>query len=154
MQLYAKDIMAKSYDTINKNDLVKNAIDRIMSAKVRPTGHKTVSLMVVDDSHRLVGTISMYYILYHFRPSFLNYGIDSEIVALQGELDDFIKLIKLKKVDQVMNSNIISIPSDEPLMAITDRMIKDRIRRIPVVDKGKLSGVVYFSDIFYHLFHR
>lgn len=153
MQLFAKDIMIKNYDTIHVDAPADMAIRRILTAKVRPTGHKTVSLMVVDDAHRLVGTISMFYILYHLRPSFLNYGIDGDTLSWQGELDQFIKSVKEKTVRQIMNANILSISPDEPLMAIVDRMVKDRIRRMPVVDNGKLVGVVYLSDIFYHLFN-
>ncbi len=152
MQLFAKDIMVKNFDTIHLDAPAENAIRRILNAKIRPTGHKTVSLMVVDDAHRLVGTISMFYILYHLRPSFLNYGIDGDTISWQGELDQFIKGVKEKTVRQIMNPNVLSIPPDEPLMAIVDRMIKDRIRRMPVVDNGKLVGVVYISDIFFHLF--
>lgn len=153
MQLFARDIMVKNYDTISVDAPADKAIQRIMTAKVRPTGHKTVSLMVIDDANRLVGTISMFYILYHLRPSFLNYGIDGDTLSWQGELDQFIESVKDKNVRQIMNPNVLSIPPDEPLMAIVDRMVKDRIRRMPVVDNGKLVGVVYISDIFYHLFH-
>ncbi|WP_028579773.1 CBS domain-containing protein [Desulfogranum japonicum] len=152
MQLFAKDIMVKNFDTIHLDAPAVNAIRRILDAKIRPTGHKTVSLMVVDDAYRLVGTISMFYILYHLRPSFLNYGIDGDTISWKGELDQFIEAVKEKTVRQIMNPNILSISPDEPLMAIVDRMIKDRIRRMPVVDNGKLVGVVYISDIFFHLF--
>ncbi|PIE59023.1 MAG: CBS domain-containing protein [Desulfobulbus propionicus] len=152
MQLFARDLMMKHFDTIHLDAPAKDAIRRILDAKIRPTGHKTVSLMVIDDAHRLVGTISMFYILYHLRPSFLNFGIDGDALSWQGELDQFIIAVKDKSVRQIMNQNFLSVPPNEPLMAIVDRMIKDRIRRVPVVDNGKLVGVVYFSDIFFHLF--
>ncbi len=153
MQLFARDIMVKNYDTILMDAPAEAAIQKILQAKVRKTGHKTVSLMVVDNAHRLVGTISMFYILYHLRPSFLNYGIDGDTLSWQGELDQFIESVKEKKVSQIMNPNILSIDPEEPLMSIVDRMIKDRIRRMPVVENGKLVGVVYMSDIFWHVFH-
>jgi CBS domain-containing protein len=152
MKLFARDIMAKNFDTINMNAPVEKAIQMILHAKVRPTGHKTVSLMVVDDVHALVGTISMYYILYHLRPSYLNYGIDGSELNWKGEVDGFVQAVKDKKVAQIMNDTVLSVPPDEPVMSILDRLIKNRIRRISVVDNGKLVGVVYMSDIFYHLF--
>lgn len=49
MQLYARDLMTKNFDTINCEAPVEAAIKKILNAKVRPTGHKTISLMVVDD---------------------------------------------------------------------------------------------------------
>jgi CBS domain-containing protein len=152
MQLFARDIMTKNFDTIYMDAPVEQAIKKILNAKVRPTGHKTVSLMVVDYDHGLVGTISMYYILYHLRPSYLNYGIDGNELNWTGDLDQFIAEIKQKKVVHIMNDNLMSVAPDEPLMSVLDRMIKNSLRRISVVDNGRLVGVVYMSDIFYHLF--
>jgi CBS domain-containing protein len=152
MKLFARDIMTKNFDTIHMDEPVEKAIKKILNAKVRPTGHKTVSLMVVDDVHGLVGTISMYYILYHLRPSYLNYGIDGADVNWKGEVDEFVRAVKQKKVAQIMNDNVLSVPPEEPVISILDRMIKNNLRRISVVDSGKLVGVVYMSDIFYHLF--
>lgn len=152
MQLFARDIMTKNFDTIHLDDPVGKAIEMILNAKVRPTGHKTVSLMVVNDVHALVGSISMYYILYHLRPSYLNFGIDGNELSWKGEVDEFIRAVKEKKVSQIMNDNILSVPPDEPVMSVLDRLIKNRVRRISVVDDGKLVGVVYMSDIFFHLF--
>ena len=65
MQLFARDIMTKNFDTIHRDESVAKAIRKILNAKVRPAGHKTVSLMVVDDLHALVGTIRVNYIQYH-----------------------------------------------------------------------------------------
>lgn len=152
MQLFARDIMTKNFDTIHQDEPVDKAIRKILNAKVRPTGHKTVSLMVVDDLHALVGTISMYYILYHLRPSYLNYGIDGNELSWKGEVDEFVRAVREKKVHQIMNDNVLSVPLDEPVISILDRLIKNHLRRISVVDHGKLVGVVYMSDIFYHLF--
>lgn len=152
MQLFARDIMTKNYDTIHMDEPVEKAIKKILNAKVRPTGHKTVSLMVVDYDNGFVGTVSMYYILYHLRPSYLNYGIDGSELNWKGEVDEYIREVKQKKVVHIMNDNILSVPSDEPVMSILDRMIKNNLRRISVVENGRLIGVVYMSDIFYHLF--
>lgn len=152
MQLFARDIMTKNYDTIYMDEPVEKAIKKILNAKVRPTGHKTVSLMVVDYDNGLVGTVSMYYILYHLRPSYLHYGIDGSELNWAGDLDEYIRAVKEKKVVQVMNDNVLSVPPDEPVMSILDRIIKNQLRRISVVDNGRLIGVIYMSDIFYHLF--
>ena len=152
MQLFARDIMTKNYDTIYMDAPVELAIKKILNAKVRPTGHKTVSLMVVDYDNGLVGTVSMYYILYHLRPAYLNYGVDGSELNWQVDLDGFIAEVKQKKVVHIMNDNLMSVSPDEPLMSVLDRLIKNNLRRISVVENGRLMGVVYMSDIFYHLF--
>jgi len=33
-------------------------------------------------------------------------------------------------------------------------MIKKHVRRIPVVENGKIHGIVYISDLFYQLLGR
>lgn len=152
MQLYARDLMTKNFDTIHRDATVELAIRKILNAKVRPTGHKTISLMVVDDDHALVGTISMHYVLYHLRPFSLLFAVEDADLTWSGELDGFVQAVKAKKVHQIMNPDVLSIPPDEPLMAIVDRMMRNRVRRLSVVEGGKLIGVVYMSDIFYHLF--
>lgn len=152
MQLYARDLMTKNFDTINCEASVEAAIKKILNAKVRPTGHKTISLMVVDDEHALVGTISMHYILYHMRPFSLLFAVEDADMSWSGGLEGFVQAVKAKKVRQIMNPDVLSIPPDEPLMAIIDRMMHNRVRRLSVVEGGKLIGVVYMSDIFYHLF--
>ena len=78
MTLYAKDIMVTHFDTIHMDAPIEEAIHKISNGIVRKTGYKTISLMVVDDLNRLCGVISMFDVLYHLRPDFLNFGIDSE----------------------------------------------------------------------------
>ena len=68
------------------------------------------------------------------------------------ELKVLLRAVREKKVHQIMNDNVLSVPLDEPVISILDRLIKNHLRRISVVDNGKLVGVVYMSDIFYHLF--
>jgi len=40
------------------------------------------------------------------------------------------------------------------LLVILDIMIKKHIRRIPVVEGDKIKGIVYISNLFYHLLDR
>ena len=152
MQLCASDLMRRSFDTILEDASVEEAIHKIFFARVRPTGHKTVSLMVVDRDNGLVGTISMYYILFHLRPSYLNFGVDAGELDWDDDLNELVEEIKHKEVREIMNRELFSVPPDEPLMSVLDRMIKKRLRRISVVEHGQLVGVVYMSDIFYRLF--
>jgi len=37
---------------------------------------------------------------------------------------------------------------------VLDLMIKKHIRRLPVIEEGKIAGIVYISDLFYHLLDR
>jgi acetoin utilization protein AcuB len=46
------------------------------------------------------------------------------------------------KVADVMTTNVITIPSDTSLSEAGRTMEANRLRRLPVVDKGKLVGIV------------
>ena len=156
MPYYAKDIMETSFDVIHKDDPVEKAIDKIAGGKVRTTGHKTVSLLVIDDFRKLTGVITMFDILYHLRPSFLNYGVDGDEIGFEWDayLDRFISDLKSKRVEQIMSENVINAQADEHLMVVLDRMIKNKYRRLPVLEDGRPVGVVYISDIYEYLFTK
>lgn len=154
MQLFARDLITQQFDTIHADTPVDEAIKRIFTARIGPSGHKAVGLMVIDDTYSVIGTISIYYILYHLRPSYLNTGIDGNEVCWIGDEEEFVRELKQKTVRQVMNPNVLAIPPDEPLMSVIDQMIKNRVRRLAVVEHSKLIGMIYMSDIFHRLFGK
>ena len=150
----ASDIMVRDFDSIDENALAAEAISKIFSGKLRRTGYKTVSLMVTDEMHQLVGVITMFDILYHLRPTFLNYGVDGYAVSWEKLMEPAINELKDKHVRQIMSRDVVTADPDDHVMAVLDRMVKHKYRRLPVVKNGRLVGVVYIADVFYHLFNR
>jgi len=64
----------------------------------------------------------------------------------------FIEDLKGKKVKQVMTPDVVGASLNEHLMVILDRMIKNKYRRLPVLENNKPIGVVFLADIYYKLF--
>lgn len=154
MTICARDIMVRDFDTVQTNTSAKTAIQMILKGKIRKSGHKTVSLMVLDDYGQLAGVVTMFDILYHVRPDFLNYGIDSSFMDWKGELESTIKSLSEKKVEQIMSTHIVGAKIDDPLMVLIDRMVKNKYRRLPVLENGRPIGIVYIGDVYYHLFNE
>ncbi len=153
MKTHVRDIMVTEFDTIQSNELVEKAIKMILNGKIRKTGHRTISLMVLDDAQMFVGIITMADILYHVRPAYLNYGLTGEEIPwTQEQLDLALKSIKEKKVAEIMSSDVVGAFVDEHLMAILDRMVRNKYRRLPVLENGRPIGIVYVSDIYYYFF--
>ena len=152
MKTFVKDIMVTEFDTIRSDEPVEKAIQMILQGKVRETGGKATSLMVLDNVMMFVGIITMADILYHLRPSFLNHGIQGEEVAWAEQFDLSMKALKEKKVSQLMSRNIVGASIDEHLMVILDRMVKNKYHRLPVLEGGKPIGIVYITDIYYYFF--
>lgn len=152
MTLYAKDIMVTNFETIDMNAPIEEAIRKISSGIVRETGYKTISLMVIDEFNKLCGVISMFDILYHLRPDFLNFGIDSKELKWEGQLKILIDKFKGEKVHHIMSRNVVGCAINDHVMILLDRMVKNKYRRLPVLDNDRPVGVVYLSDIYHRLF--
>jgi len=153
MTLKARDIMVTSFDMIHKDATISQAIEKITNGRVRETGDKTTSLMVIDEYNHLAGVITMFDILYHLRPSFLNYGINGdEVVWNDPQITKLIDDLKSKKVGQLMSDNVTGASPDDDIIVILDRMIKNNYHRLPVLENNLPIGVVYVADIYYRLF--
>jgi len=151
MQLKARDIMVQDFQTIQPDASIEEAVRLIFKGKVRATGHKTVSTLVTDKFGQLVGVVSMFDVLYHLRPPVLNYMVES-ISFEREELEAYISKFKDLTVEQVMNSPVRYVSPEADLMTIIDRMVKEKCRRLPVVENSTVIGVVYLSEVFYHLY--
>ena len=152
MTLHAKDIMVTDFDVILENAPIEEAIRKISHGAIRATGYKTISLMVINEFNKLCGLISMFDILYHLRPDFLNCGINGEELNWEGQLQILLNKLKLKKVHHVMSHQIVGAQLDDHIVVLLDRMVKNRYRRLPVLQNDRPVGVVYISDIFHRLF--
>ncbi|MBC2712135.1 MAG: CBS domain-containing protein [Desulfosarcina sp.] len=152
MTIYAKDVMVASFDKIHQDAPIEKAINLIQNGKVRETGHKTISLMVVDDYGQLTGVVSMYDILYHLRPDFLNISVDAGALLWTGQLKRLVETLKGKKVYQVMSMNVVSASLDDHIMVILDQMIKNKYRRLPILEHKKPIGIIYISDVYCNIF--
>lgn len=154
MTMYARDIMVREFDRIHAEESARLAIEMILNGKVRATGHKTVSLIVVDEFSELAGVVTMFDLLYHLRPEFLNYGFSGDHVAWEGQMLPFTEALQKKKVKQIMSQEVVGASADEHLMTILDRMVKNKYRRLPVIENNKPIGIVYIADIFHYLFSK
>lgn len=148
--LSVRDIAVTEYVTIGPDAPVSRAARLIFRGKARDTGYKPFGLMVVDDFSHLLGMISMEDILYHLRPPFMNYELEN-VPLWEGELEVYLDHFTDLRVEQVMSSPVITVRPQDGLMAVIDRMVKSKIRRLPVVEEEKILGIVYLSDVFYHV---
>ncbi len=150
MKLTARDVMVKEFNTIDQNAPIEDAVRMIFRGKIRKTGYKTVSVIVTGKFGNLVGVVSMFDILYHLRPPILNYMGDS-IDFPEDALNAYISRFKGLTVAQVMNSPVRYVSPETNLIVIVDRMVKEKSRRLPVVENSKVIGIVYLAEVFGHL---
>ncbi|MGD9383507.1 MAG: CBS domain-containing protein [Desulfobacterales bacterium] len=150
MKVTARDVMVKDFDKIQSNAPIEEAVRLIFNGKVRKTGHKTACVMVIDEFNHLIGVLTMFDVLYHLRPPVLNYMVSS-IDFWDEELESYVKHFKGLTVKQVMSSPVLFVAPDDDLMVVIDRMVRKKYRRLPVLEKSMVIGIVYLSEVYHHL---
>jgi len=149
----ARDVMTTRFWTLTEADTIAEAVKRFREAS-REQGKNVFGMMVTDDRDRLVDMLSMYDILLFVQPR--HAGIWSELDYLDqtGMFNDLLARVKDIRVGELMTPEVVTVAPDTNLMVIVDIMIKRHIRRIPVVETGEVVGIVYISDLFYHLLRQ
>ncbi len=123
MDILLKDIMVKKVITIEPD---KTAMD---AAKLMADNN--ISSVLVMDGNKIVGIVT-----------------ERDLVRKVCAKD-----IPSSKVSilSVMSSPVITAESDLPIEAAVQRMFNNKIRRLPVVEDGRLVGIVTISDIAKHM---
>jgi len=108
--------------------------------------------MVTDDVNELVGMIAMHDVLYHVRPPYMKLWEHKAGLSWSGQFDAACNKLKNTLVKDVMNKSIIAVTEESSLEEILDIVIKNHIRRIPVLNGKTIVGIIYVSDLFYEIF--
>lgn len=153
MKLTARDLMSTAFHTLSPETPVSAAVELFKQASAAE-GRKIFGMMVLDDQGRLAGMLSMYDILLFMRPKHTHiWGVldDIDITGIVGLACEKTKSIR---VGEIMTPEVITIAPETHILMILDIMIKKHVRRLPVVEDGKIQGIVYISDLFYNVLDR
>lgn len=105
--------------TINPTQTIREAV--VILAK-----HDIGALVVTDDANKLVGIIS-----------------ERDIVRKAVENEAIFSMT----VDEVMTRRVVvGVPQDE-LMSVAHTMTEKRFRHMPVIDGGRLVGMISIGDV-------
>jgi len=118
--MLVKEAMNKGVKTIRPSDTVKNAA-QIMNE------NRIGSLVVVSGTGEVVGIITERDIL-------------TDIVAESKNAEDV-------KIEEIMTKNIITISPEKSLEDAADVMTENKIKKLPVVENGKLIGIITATDL-------
>ncbi|HZA42602.1 MAG TPA: CBS domain-containing protein [Nitrososphaeraceae archaeon] len=114
-----KNIMTREVITINFD---RNIMD---AAKLMTTNH--ISSLIVEKNHEAVGIIS--------ERDFVRKVCSKDLRASEILVSD------------IMSNISITAEPDIPLEVAVQRMINHKIRRLPVLEKGKIVGIVTVTDL-------
>ncbi len=149
----AREIMDTRFYALTPQMPISEAVGIFQGAS-QEQGQPVFGMMVTDAQNRLVGMLSLYDILLLLRPKHIHIWGEMDDLEISGFLDEACRRAKALRVGDIMTTEVITVTPDTHLLMIIDIMIKKHIRRLPVLEDGKILGIVYFSRVFKFLLAR
>lgn len=115
--------------------------------------HKFSGLPVVDAAGKIVGVISEKDILHGMFPKFEDLVTSSGLVDFEALEHEYQNMVNLK-VGDLMSQKIITVGPEMPVLKAASIMFRNRIRRIPVQQDGKLVGIISIGDVHKAIFKQ
>jgi CBS domain-containing protein len=144
--MLVKDIMTTAVKTASPTDPVRD-IATIMCF------NKISGLPVVDGEDSLVGMISEKDILHAMFPKlqdFIANPSTPDFEQLEREYRDVVSL----RVTDLMTAIVYTAEPDMPVLKAASIMFRNRIRRIPVSQGGRLLGIISIGDVHKAMFRK
>ena len=126
--MFVEDVMSRSVVTLTPEQTLREAIDLLQSKHIR-------HLPVVGDS-KVVGIVTDRDVK-RATPSLLS-GVDR---------DDYERVLKTTTVAQFMTRDPLTVTPDSRLKAAVKIFLERKIGALPVVDDGRLVGILTDIDI-------
>jgi len=162
----AKDIMIplEEYTTVNEDDTVQEGVEALKksfeifasTSRIMETGHR--SILVFDRKGNISGILSIMDLIVAIRPAYLSAPKPSMADSLQystmfwsGLFTIQAKALLKKKVKDIMSDPPMTVDEDANLMEVADILYTRNARRLGVMRKGKVAGIVREQEIFFEI---
>lgn len=153
MDITAREVMDTRYSTLSPQMTIGEAF-RVFQTAAQEHQQTVFGMVVTDAAGQLLGMLSLYDLLLLIRPKHIHIWGEIKDVEISGILDAALSRARSMLVSDVMTTDLTTITPDMHLLRIIDIMIKKHVRRLPVLEDGKLVGIVYLSRVFQHLLER
>ena len=135
------DVMTRNVVSVRPADPYKKAVERMLAASVS-------GMPVVDEDQAIVGMLTEADLMakeaYGAEPR-RPLAVVSDL--LLGHDTKWIDKAAARTVADVMTRNVVSASSDESVHDVARRMLELRVKRLPVIDDGRLVGIVSRRDV-------
>jgi CBS domain-containing protein len=139
------DVMSTGVVTAKPTDIVREVVIKMLS---RHCG--AIPLVTVD--HGLLGIVTLRDVMLPMYPNYGDYIHDAVHSRDFLEMELNYPEVLAKKAEEIMVRNPLTVSPETPILEAASYMGLKNLRRIPVVDHGKLVGMVSIGDIHRGLF--
>ncbi len=116
--LTARDIMTENVVTIEKNASIQEAIELLISKRIS-------GLPVTGEDGKLIGIVTEFALL---------------AIAYDHS-------VRQDTVGEHMTTELLTVSPNDPVSKVADLCVALRVRRVPVVDNGRLLGLISRCDV-------
>lgn len=145
----AHDIMVRQVYKVKEDDTVRAVIEKFLTYRIS-------GLPVVNDRNEVVAYISdgdiMRYIGKHDDYLFGSYLYTAVIKGDNEEFHDRVRNLLPMNVMKIAQKRVIAVDIDEDIEQIAAILGKRRIKKLPVLKRGVLAGIISRGDVIRHSF--
>lgn len=134
------EVMSTGIVTAMKTDAVRSVVVKMMN---RNCG----AIPVVEGDARLVGMVTLRDVLLPLYPNYGDYIHDNVHSRDFVEMEASYPEVLGRKVEEIMTPNPLTVGPADPILEAASYMGLKNFRRIPVVNKDRLVGMLSIGDI-------
>ena len=138
--MLVQDVMSTGVVTARRNESVRSVVTKMLC---RHCG----AIPVVEDGELLIGMVTLRDVLIPLYPNYGEYIHDNVHSRDFVEMEEGYADVLTQRVEEVMSLNPLTVTPRTPVLEAASYMGLKNFRRIPVVEKGTLVGMVSVGDI-------
>ena len=133
---------------------LRQAIAIVREAAIKFEGSfEPRAVLVFDEKYQLMGILTLRDIIKGLEPRFMHetamVKADPNLTVLMGDIfGPGMREASQKPVSEVMSPIKVTIQGNDPLAKAIFMMIQENVGMMPVVQDGKVTGMVRLSDLF------
>jgi len=155
-QKTAKDLMIplEDYPHIPYWFTLRQAMAIVREAAIKYEGRfEPRAVLVFDEKYQLMGILTLRDIITGLEPKFLQetmlIKMDPSLTVLMGDFcGPKMKGQSQRPVSEVMSPTQVTVNAEDPITKPLYVMIKENVGLIPVMQGGKVAGMLRLSDLF------
>lgn len=142
--MLARDVMEKNVVTVKEDSNVEDATRLLIEKGIS-------GAPVVDEEGYLKGIISEGDLIYREKqihiPAVIQILDSTIFVESVKKFQEELKKITAYKVKELMTKDVVTVEMNAPIEEIATLMIEKKINRIPVVEEGKVIGIITRQNV-------
>jgi len=139
--MQVKDIMTTEFVTLSADMTFFEA------AKILLKNHASGG-PVLDSDGKLIGILSEKDLFRSLYPSYKEFYLEPDEFILGNSLEDNVTDARHKTVKEIMSKRLITTKPEGSILKVGGLMVATGIHRVPVVEDGKVIGMLSRGDVY------